>query len=183
MLIVQYKFDEASSILSKIFTITSKGGRTEILVQVEILNAIMNNMKGFKEKAVISLIAAMEYASDEYLLNYFLFDLTVTNDLLEEAYKIQATTKTKIPKKFITKLRLAINNKEKRKNIQSNAELSTREIETLKLIAKNLTNPEIADKLFVSVNTVKTHLKNIYLKLEVDSRAKAVTKAKQLQLI
>ena len=88
-----------------------------------------------------------------------------------------------IPKKFITKLRLAINNKEKRKNIQSNAELSTREIETLKLIAKNLTNPEIADKLFVSVNTVKTHLKNIYLKLEVDSRAKAVTKAKQLQLI
>ncbi len=183
LLIVQYKFDEASSILSRIFTITSKGGRTEILVQVEILNAIMNNMKGFKEKAVISLIAAMEYASDEYLLNYFLFDLTVTNDLLEEAYKIQATTKTKIPKKFITKLRLAINNKEKRKNIQSNAELSTREIETLKLIAKNLTNPEIADKLFVSVNTVKTHLKNIYLKLEVDSRAKAVTKAKQLQLI
>ena len=41
--------------------------------------------------------------------------------------------------------------------------LSTRELDTLKLIAENLSNQEIADKLFVSPNTVKTHLKNINL--------------------
>lgn len=39
--------------------------------------------------------------------------------------------------------------------------LSTREMETLKLMAENLSNQEIADRLFVSINTVKTHLKNI----------------------
>ena len=44
-------------------------------------------------------------------------------------------------------------------------------------------NQQIADELFVSLNTVKTHLKNINLKLEVDSRIKAVDKAKELGFI
>ena len=50
------------------------------------------------------------------------------------------------------------------------AVLSAREFDALKLIAEDLSNQEIADKLFVSLNTVKTHVKNIFLKLEVDSR-------------
>jgi len=53
----------------------------------------------------------------------------------------------------------------------------------LRLIAEDLSNQEIAGKLFVSLNTVKTHAKNIYLKLDVDSRTKAVVKAKELGLI
>jgi LuxR family transcriptional regulator, maltose regulon positive regulatory protein len=140
-------------------------------------------MTGFQEKATKNLIAAMEYAADEELLNYFLFDLTTTNKILEDVYKIQATTKTKIPKTFIDKLKSAINKKQKRVKNYTNFELSDRELETLKLIAQNFTNLEIADKLFVSVNTVKTHLKNIYIKLDVNSRSKAVMKAKQIQLI
>ena len=183
LLIVQYQFDDAITILSKIVTLASAGGRIETLVQVEILYAILNIMTGFQEKAISSLIAAMEYAADEDLINYFLFDLTTTNKILGEVYKIQATTQTKIPKIFIDKLKYAINKKQNRVKNNANFELSDRELETLKLIAQNLTNLEIADKLFVSVNTVKTHLKNIYIKLDVNSRSKAVTKAKQIQLI
>ena len=183
LLIVQHKFDEATSVLSKIFTLASSGGRIETLVQVEILYALLNIMTGFQEKAVRHLVAAMEYAADEDLINYFLFDLPATNNLLVEAYKIQATTKTIIPKAFVDKLKSAVHKKQNRVKILANFELSNRELDTLKLIAKNLTNVEIADKLFVSVNTVKTHLKNIYLKLDVNSRTKAVTKAKQVQLI
>jgi len=47
----------------------------------------------------------------------------------------------------------------------------------------SISNQEIAGKLFVSLNTVKTQAKNIYLKLDVDSRTKAVAKAKELGLI
>ncbi|WPR70375.1 LuxR C-terminal-related transcriptional regulator [Flavobacterium sp. NG2] len=183
LLIVQYQFDEATSILTKIFTLASTGGRIETLVQVEILYTILNIMTGFQNKAIRSLIAAMEYAADEDLINYFLFDLTTTNKILGEVYKIQATTQTKIPKTFIDKLKYAINKKQNRVKNYANFELSDRELETLKLIAQNLTNLEIADKLFVSVNTVKTHLKNIYIKLDVNSRSKAATKAKKNQLI
>jgi LuxR family maltose regulon positive regulatory protein len=73
--------------------------------------------------------------------------------------------------------------KKSRKKNHAEFELSARELDTLKLIAENLMNQEIADKLFISVNTVKTHLKNINLKLGVVNRAEAVTKAKELRLI
>ena len=62
-------------------------------------------------------------------------------------------------------------------------DLSARELDTLKLIAGDLSNQEIADKLFISLNTVKTHIKNIYLKLEADNRAKAIAKARELYLV
>ena len=69
------------------------------------------------------------------------------------------------------------------KKTQIEFNLSSRELDTLKLIADDLSNQEIADKLFISLNTVKTHVKNILLKLEVDSRIHAVTKAKGLGII
>jgi len=96
---------------------------------------------------------------------------------------LQAISKTKIPKAFIKKLETAIKKKRNRLKRTSNHELSNRELDTLKLIAKDLSNKEIAEKLFVSVNTVKTHVKNIYAKLNVNSRLKVVEIAKQLQLI
>lgn len=56
--------------------------------------------------------------------------------------------------------------------------LSDREFDVLKLACQGVTNKQIADKLFVSVNTVKTHLKNIYLKLEVGTRYQVMQKLK-----
>jgi LuxR family maltose regulon positive regulatory protein len=61
--------------------------------------------------------------------------------------------------------------------------VSERELEVLHLIAAGLSNREIADKLFISINTVKTHTKNINSKLDVNSRIKAVAKAKELGLL
>jgi len=61
--------------------------------------------------------------------------------------------------------------------------ISKREYEVLELMAKGLSNQEIADKLFVSLNTIKTHSANLFLKLEVKRRTQAIQKAKELQLI
>ncbi len=61
--------------------------------------------------------------------------------------------------------------------------ISKREHEVLDLIAKGHSNQEIADKLFVSVNTVKTHLSNLFLKLDAARRTQAIQKAKKLRLI
>jgi LuxR family maltose regulon positive regulatory protein len=61
--------------------------------------------------------------------------------------------------------------------------LTTRELDVLKRVALMMTSEEIAEELFLSVNTVKTHLKNIYRKLAVTRRFEAVRRAQRLQLL
>jgi len=61
--------------------------------------------------------------------------------------------------------------------------LSIRELEVLKYLREGRTNLEIADSLFVSINTVKTHLLNIYTKLDVHSRTEALAKANELGIL
>ena len=61
--------------------------------------------------------------------------------------------------------------------------ISKREYEVLELMAKGNSNQEIADKLFVSVNTVKTHSSNLFVKLDVKRRTQAIQRAKELLLL
>jgi len=61
--------------------------------------------------------------------------------------------------------------------------LSKRELEVLQLLARGLTNDELANQLFVSIATVKTHLLHIYAKLDVKNRTSAIDRARQLGLV
>jgi ATP/maltotriose-dependent transcriptional regulator MalT len=61
--------------------------------------------------------------------------------------------------------------------------ISKREYEVLELMAKGHSNQEIADKLFVSLNTIKTHTSNLFIKLEAKRRTQAIERAKQLRLL
>lgn len=63
------------------------------------------------------------------------------------------------------------------------AELTEREIEVLQLVARGVSNAEIAEALVVTVNTVKTHIRNILEKLQVENRTQAATFAVQQGLI
>ena len=104
-------------------------------------------------------------------------------DLLLEIIKKHSLENSKIPRTLLDNLKVTIEKRKKHKKNHITAGLSGRELDALKLIAENMSNQEIADKLFISLNTVKTHAKNIFLKLEVDSRIQAVPKAKELGII
>jgi len=56
-------------------------------------------------------------------------------------------------------------------------------MEVLRLLSTDLSGPEIAAELVVSVNTVKTHIKRIYSKLDAHSRYEAIERAKELKLL
>jgi LuxR family maltose regulon positive regulatory protein len=61
--------------------------------------------------------------------------------------------------------------------------LSDREMDVLRHLPGNLTTPEIAEEMVISINTVRTHIKNIYQKLGVHKRSEAVKRAKELNMI
>ena len=61
--------------------------------------------------------------------------------------------------------------------------LSERELEVLRLIAAGLSNREIAQELVIAISTAKTHINNIYRKLDVSSRTQAVARARELNLL
>lgn len=79
--------------------------------------------------------------------------------------------------------------KEQEKRFQRNKRaikslgISERELEVLEHLGMGHSNQEIANKLFISVNTVKTHLSSVYQKLDVSRRSMAVKKARSLKLI
>ncbi len=80
---------------------------------------------------------------------------------------------------FIKLREVSIVNQEKARA----SKLSDREIEVLRLLSEGLTNQQIADELFVSLNTIKTHLAKIYQKLGVSRRTQAIQKAQELAIL
>ena len=62
-------------------------------------------------------------------------------------------------------------------------QLSPSELRVLRFLPTNLSRPQIASELSVSVNTVNTHIRNIYAKLQTQDRTSAVHRARQMRLL
>ena len=60
--------------------------------------------------------------------------------------------------------------------------LSTREYQVLQLLTQGQSNAEIAQNLFLSISTVKTHISNLFVKMDVKSRTQAIEKSKRLKI-
>lgn len=61
--------------------------------------------------------------------------------------------------------------------------LTNREFQILKLIVLGYSNADIADQLFLSLSTIKTHVSNLYVKMNVKNRFQAITKAKRMEIV
>ena len=61
--------------------------------------------------------------------------------------------------------------------------LSNREYEVLQLLTKGYSNADIAQNLFLSLSTIKTHVSNLFIKLDVKSRTQTIEKAKRLRIV
>src|SRR5688572_24340475 len=88
-----------------------------------------------------------------------------------------------ISRKYLPKIKKEIVQKEIDLVQVDKLGLSKREYEILQLINDGLSNQQIADKLFLSENTVKKHISNLFIKLDVQRRTEAIKKAKELNII
>ena len=146
LLLAQNKLDEAELLLSELYALADDNKAIEKIIELKISYAVLFKLRGNQAKAIAILIEAIEFASDENLLYYFVNEHERIKDLMKEAFKVLAVTKTNIPAKFVDSIKLAIERKEKLKKINFGIDLSVRETDTLKLI-EDLSNQEIADKI------------------------------------
>lgn len=133
------------------------------------------------ENAINMLLPALELSHKEgYLRSYIDLGETLI-PMLTYAYK--RNIESDYICKIMDALGVEITAKTANTAKPADSPLSSREIEVLHLIAAGLSNPEIAEKLFLSVGTVKRHVFNIFTKLDTTSRIDTISKAREIGLL
>ena len=165
--------------------VEAKGWEDERL-KVMVLQAVVHHAHGEKDKAAQLLGEALALAEPGGFIRIFVDEGPPMARLLHEALT------RGIASDYIRRLLAAFPIAEPEQTDPSKSQtlkselvepLSERELEILTLIAAGLKNKEIAEQLFISLNTVLYHIKNIYSKLGVNKRTLAIAKAHRLNLL
>jgi LuxR family maltose regulon positive regulatory protein len=186
ILIEQGRYDEANSLLGRLYQAADAGGRTASSIMILILRALAFQAGGEDDRAATALKRALVLAEAGRFVRIFVDEGPPVARLLYQALS------HRLAPEYVSQLLGAFPAVEEPKPEQTPAldeddlllePMSEREIEVLQLIAEGLTNPEIASRLFLSLNTVKVHTRNIYAKLDVHNRTQAVARGRALGLL
>jgi LuxR family transcriptional regulator, maltose regulon positive regulatory protein len=176
---------EAMRLSERLLQAAEEGGRTGSVIEILMLQALAHQAQGNIPLAITSLERALTLAEPEGYVQVFVDEGLPIADLLT---RINASREVGKRKEYAHKLLAACRTP---KAIHPSSfspqllvePLSERELEVLKLLGTELSGPEIARELTVSLNTVRTHTKNIYSKLGVSNRRAAVRHAEELGLL
>ncbi len=193
VLIAQYESDqldgsihEAVELLECLLQGAEEGGRTGSVIEILLLQALAHHAQGNIPRALDPLERALTLAEPEGYVRLFVDEGPPMARLLYEALS------RRIAPDYVRRLLAAVPVAEpeqahklapKTHGTEWVEPPSERELEVLQLIAEGLTNQEIASKLFLSLNTVKVHTRNIYSKLGAHHRAEAVARARALGIL
>jgi len=156
------------------------------VVLMDLVMAKMDGVEATREVKNVSprtkIVVLTSYHQDEYIfpalqagaISYILKDVKMNElaDALRRASQGEATLHPRVASRVIQELHGA-----NREELNPYTELTDREMEVLKLIAKGLSNSVIAEELVISVNTVKGHVSNILSKLHLADRTQAAVYA------
>lgn len=170
----------AIDLLDRLGAAATATGRAGSLVEVRVLQALAHHAHGDLRQAVAALHQAHLVQGAASRVRLHLDEGAPMRALLREAVALHGGS---APASWV---RLLARLETPRAADQRQAltdPLSPRELEVLGLLASELSGPEIAARLFVSVNTLRTHTKRIFTKLDVTSRAAAVRRGRELGLL
>ncbi|MNX47973.1 HTH-type transcriptional regulator MalT [compost metagenome] len=185
VLLAKYKSDrsdnsmlEAIGLLKRLLQAAEEGERTGSAIEILIMLALAHQMQGDIPAALVPLERVLTLAEPEGYFRIFVDEGQPMAALLESALK------QGIAQNYVRHLLLAYGRTQSSPpaNQVMNEPLSEREREVLQQLRTDLSGPDIARELSVSLNTLRTHTKNIYDKLEVNNRRAAVRRAEELGL-
>jgi len=186
ILIAQEQLDEATSLLSQLLEAVEAGEHTAGMIEILMLQALASHIGGDTDRAILSLDRAIALAEPGGFIRIFVDEGPPMARLLYEALG------RGIYPEYVRRLLAAFPSPETEEVPESQTQagefdwvepLSERELEVLQLIAEGLTNREIGDRLYLAPNTIKVHNRTIFGKLGVNSRTKAVAKARVMGLL
>ncbi len=162
------------------------------VVLMDLVMAKMDGVEATRQVKAVSprtkIVVLTSYHQDEYIfpalqagaISYILKDVKMDElaSALRRAAQGEATLHPKVASRVIQELHGA-----NREELNPYTELTDREMEVLKLIAKGQSNSEIAESLVISVNTVKGHVSNILSKLHLADRTQAAVYAWQQGIV
>ena len=186
ILIAQGRLDEAAALLQRLLEAAEAGGRAARAIEILLLQALVFQAGDDTTQAMAALERALALAEPGGFVRVFVDEGPPMARLLYEA------AARGIAPEYARRLLEAFPVAEPAQTGPSRTlapqselfePLSERELEVLQLIAAGLTNPEISSRLFLALNTVKAHTRNIYGKLNVHSRTQAIVRAQELGLL
>ena len=190
ILIAQERLDEATRLLPRLLEAAEAGGRTARSIEILNLQALAFQARGEPARAMTALERALTLAEPEGFVRIFVDEGPPMARSALRSRSLVGSRQTMPPGCWPpshdrrTAMQTAAPSEISSSDIRALVEpLSERELEVLQLIAEGLTNPEIASRLFLSLNTVKAHTRNIYGKLDVHSRTQAVARARALGVL
>ena len=170
----------ALDVLRDVPDVTPPSGPAFTLVETHLLAGIAHLRLGDRNAAAAAAEAALAAAEPDRLI--FPFAMTQAAELLD-ALPRHETAHGALLADIVDVLRGAPAPSTDRERFSQPEELSPSELRVLRYLPTNLTRPEIARELYVSINTVNTHIRNIYSKLGARDRSFAVQRARELRLL
>jgi LuxR family maltose regulon positive regulatory protein len=170
---------EAIGLLERLLQAAGEGDRAGSVIEILVLQALAHQLRSDIPAALVPLERALTLAEPEGYLRVFVDEGPPMAVLLE------ATAEHGIAANYVRRLLTAFGKTEDRTPVKQVLiePLSERELEVLRLLGTDLNGPDIARDLVVSLNTVRSHTKNIYAKLGVNNRRAAVRRAEELDLL
>ena len=190
LLIAREDHDEALQMLNHLRETAEAADQRGSVVEIRTLQALVLRAKDEKNRAIDVMGRALALAEPEGYVRIFVDEVSPMAELLSEVLEAQQRGRldslSRVPARYLRKL-LAALERDAPSASQPATEppevLSERELEVLQLIAAGKSNRRIASELFVSLGTVKTHINNLYRKLDSHSRTQAVARARELKLL
>jgi LuxR family maltose regulon positive regulatory protein len=165
--------------LERLLLAAEAGGRTGRVIEILVLRALARQALGDVPAALGFLDRAVTLAEPEGNVRVFVDEGPPMTSLLRAAAK-QGTRRDYVRRLLAAASGIERNGPREQALIEP---LSERELDVLRLLGSELDGPAIARELVVSLNTMRTHTKNIYAKLAVTNRRAAVRRAAELNLL
>jgi LuxR family maltose regulon positive regulatory protein len=175
----EHSIQQAIGLLDRLGQAAEEGARSGSLLDVLVVRALAHRAHGDVPAALASLRRALTLAEPEGYVRTFVDEGPPMASLL------RAVAKDGDAAGYVRRLLAASEGTEVSGPVPQRLvdPLSARELDVLRLLGSDLDGPDIARRLFVSLNTVRTHTKNIYAKLGVNNRRSAVRRAVELDLM